>query len=87
MLDLKFLTVCCLCLHGVFGAFIIDSGRRQSTNLNKLIDSSFSNENANDAKCSLSQDLIEEIKSYQPIVDKIVAYAVNGEYSGSTWKR
>lgn len=39
-----------------------------------------------DNECSLSKELIAEIKSYQPIVDKIVAAAVNGPFSGSTWK-
>lgn len=35
---------------------------------------------------NLTPELIKEIKSYQPIVDEIVAAAVNGKYSGDTWQ-
>lgn len=87
MLNLKFITVYCLCLHGVFGTMIIDSGRRQSTNMNKLVDNSDKANNLGETKCSLSQELMEEIQSYQPIVDKIVTSVVDGQYSGSTWQR
>lgn len=39
-----------------------------------------------DGDCSsLSPELITEIKSHQPIVDKITAAIVNGKYSKDTW--
>lgn len=37
--------------------------------------------------CTLQPKLLAEIQSYQTVVDKIVAAAVNGPFSGSTWKR
>lgn len=37
--------------------------------------------------CSLNPALVAEIQSYQPIVDRIAAAAVNGSFSGSTWNR
>lgn len=43
-------------------------------------------EQTNDQKCSLSHELRHEIKSYKPIVDKIVAAAVNGPFSGNTYR-
>lgn len=33
----------------------------------------------------LSDDLRNEIRSYQPIVDQIAAAVINGAYSGDTW--
>lgn len=33
----------------------------------------------------LSDDLRNEIRSYQPIVDKIAAAVINGAYSSDTW--
>lgn len=82
MLILKCVVVYCLCLYGIAGAMLIDSGLRRSGSQKKLID-----KNGKNRKCSLSQELIDEIRSYQPVVDKIVASVVNGQYSGSTWKR
>lgn len=40
-------------------------------------------------ECSslLSSNLIDEIRSYQPVVNHIAAAALNGKFSGSTWKR
>lgn len=38
-------------------------------------------------QCDLSNALVSEIRSYQPIVDKIVQEIVNGEYAGNTWDR
>lgn len=41
----------------------------------------------NVAECpNLIPQLIEEIKSYQPTVNKIVSAVVDGQYSGDTWK-
>lgn len=42
---------------------------------------------AADEKCSLKPELIAEVQSYQSVVDKIVSAAVNGSFSGNTWKR
>lgn len=43
-------------------------------------------ENENNNECPiLANGLREEIRSYQPIVDKIVAAIINGTYSGDTW--
>lgn len=40
-------------------------------------------------ECSalVSSELRDEIASYQPIVDQIIAAVVDGPYSGSTWNR
>lgn len=40
-----------------------------------------------DGNCTLSPALVAEIQSYQPIVDRIAAAAVNGSFSGNTWNR
>lgn len=37
-------------------------------------------------KCELSADLVAEIQAYQPVVNQIVEAAVNGKFSGNTWK-
>lgn len=34
---------------------------------------------------NLTPELIREIQSYQPTVNKIVSAVVNGKYSGDTW--
>lgn len=61
----------------VFGKFLIDSGGRYDD---------LNSNHFNDEECaSLTEELIEEIKSHQPIVDKITRAIVNGEYSGDTW--
>ncbi|XP_055602889.1 carboxypeptidase Q-like isoform X1 [Uranotaenia lowii] len=38
------------------------------------------------APCDLPEDFIQEIHSYQPIVDHIVQEIVNGRFSGQTWE-
>lgn len=35
--------------------------------------------------CTLPDSLIQEIKAYQPIVNKIVSKIVDGEFAGKTW--
>lgn len=58
--------------------------------LGATIINSFINEDNridNDCGLTLTPELIAEIENYQPIVNKIVATAVNGPFSGSTWKR
>ncbi|KAK7066433.1 hypothetical protein SK128_013770 [Halocaridina rubra] len=35
--------------------------------------------------CSLSQDLKDEIQSYQNVVNQIISYVTNGEYKGQTY--
>lgn len=42
---------------------------------------------ADECSSLVSTKLRDEIASYQPIVDKIIAAVVNGPYSGSTWNR
>ncbi|KFB43754.1 AGAP001264-PA-like protein [Anopheles sinensis] len=39
----------------------------------------------NDGSCTLPDALLQEIRGYQPIVNKIVDKIVNGEFSGRTW--
>lgn len=39
------------------------------------------------ARCALSPQLIDEIRGYQPIVDKIIAAAVSGSFAGNTYRR
>lgn len=57
--------------------------------LSATVINSFANEkNIIDEECSiLNPELIAEIQSYKPIVEKIVAAAVSGPYSGRTWNR
>lgn len=69
-------------LNVIYGATIIDSGVRQSNTLQKLLE-----EDANDCSQLISTDLIDEIRSYQPIVNQIVEAATNKPFSGSTWNR
>lgn len=38
------------------------------------------------SQCNLSPELIAEIRSYQPIVNRIVAAAVNGPFSGQVYE-
>ena len=38
-------------------------------------------------ECRLPHRLTEEIRSYQPIVNRIAAAVVNGQYAGNTWQR
>lgn len=38
-----------------------------------------------DGNCALPSKLLNEIQSYQPIVNKISNEIVNGEYTGNTW--
>lgn len=56
-----------------------------------IINSFIDDKNANaidiDDVCSLPPELIAEIESYQPIVNKIAAAAVHGPFSGVTWNR
>lgn len=54
-----------------------------------VINSFINEQNTIDSDCALTltPELIAEIENYQPIVNKIVATAVNGPFSGSTWKR
>lgn len=40
-----------------------------------------------DCSLLLSSKLVDEIRSYQPIVNRIVAAAINTEFSGNTWNR
>jgi carboxypeptidase Q len=40
-----------------------------------------------DGSCNLPENLVKEIRSYQPIVDKIIDKAVNGDFAGKTWDR
>lgn len=49
----------------------------------------FSVDNAlkNSAGCSLSPELVAEIRGYQPVVDKIVTAAVSGSFTGNTYRR
>jgi hypothetical protein len=37
--------------------------------------------------CLLPESLVSEIASYQPIVNRIIEAAVDGEYSGTSWQR
>lgn len=53
-----------------------------------IINSFVNEKNSIGEECGiLSPDLIAEIQSYKPVVDKIVAAAVNGPHSGATWDR
>lgn len=86
--------MCAILWQTITSGTIIDSGiRRQNFILNEnskqktLDNGSEGNDDLADTQCSISPELIKEIKSYQPIVNKIVGAVVNGENSGSTWKR
>lgn len=64
------------------GATIIDSGIRRSNIIENLPE-----EDADECSSLISVDLVNEIRSYQTIVDQIVAAAIDSDFSGSTWKR
>lgn len=77
-LVLNFLLICV----SVYGKSIIDNG----TQFIELTDAeSNSIERVNEDCSILSPELIAEIKSHQPLVDKLTQAIVNGEYSGDTW--
>lgn len=81
---LKFkLLIFYLFLHGTAAVVLIDSDRNR---MQFVGSSNQFSANSNEG-CSLPESLINEIKSYQSTVDKIVAAVVNGKYSGSTWQR
>ena len=40
-----------------------------------------------DGTCNLPDALVKEIEGYQPIVNKIVKKAVDGDFAGKTWER
>lgn len=71
-------------IWAVLEASIIDNGIRFEENtLNEI---TRNGNNKDDVECSnLAPELIKEIQSHQPIVDKIVSSIVNGPYSGDTW--
>lgn len=48
-----------------------------------LITCSYAN---NYKECDLSKDVIKEIQSYKPIVDKIIDYTTNGTFKGKTYE-
>lgn len=72
----------------VFGISIIDNANRfdvfmEDDSVSGLGENDIGE---NDGECSnLSQNLIDEIQSHQPIVNQIVDAVVNGKYSGDTW--
>lgn len=71
----------------IFGHTIVENDGRWKEILNRLTQTNEIEREANiDDDCpNLTSDLIKEIASYEPIVNKIVAAAVNGKYSGDTW--
>lgn len=71
----------------ILSATIIERWRNYG---NSLFNSLFSDELVDfsiDDTCNLPTSLKNEIRAYQPIVDRIVNFAVDGEFSGSTWNR
>lgn len=44
-------------------------------------------ERATGDECALSLTIIDEIKSYQPVVNQIASAIVGGQFAGDTWKR
>lgn len=55
--------------------------------IDRLILGNLLGEDARECSSLISLDLVNEIRSYQPIVDGIVAAATNSDFSGSTWNR
>lgn len=85
----KLLLLFAMLLQTIFGFTIIDSGQKA---INMPIHSNQKDDfknigNGISEVCTISPELIAEIKSYQPIVDQIVAAVVKGPHSGSTWNR
>lgn len=88
-----FVVLLFLTSSNVFGVSVIDSGQR--TEVGKTSDKNDIKRNSIDAiaidvdqneECpNLTPELIDEIKSHQPIVNAIVNAVVNGKYSGDTW--
>lgn len=66
----------------IYGATLIDSGIRRTNSLEELL-----SEDSSECSSLVSSDLIDEIQSYQPIVNQIVAAAIKSEFTGSTWER
>lgn len=80
-------------LNQIHGATIIDSGVRRTDLLERLsllwnVDAAKDIDGgSNECSSLISSNLVDEIRSYQPIVNQIVAAAVNSKFSGSTWNR
>lgn len=68
-------------LNVIHGATIIDSGIRRLNTLNAML-----NADADECSVLISSDLVNEIQSYQPIVNQIVSAAIDSKFAGSTWK-
>lgn len=70
----------------IFAATIIDNDWQKNllVAINEYRASDIEN-GINDECPILANGLREEIQSYQPIVDQIVAAIINGPHSGDTW--
>ncbi|XP_062565090.1 uncharacterized protein LOC134227540 [Armigeres subalbatus] len=53
---------------------------------NRVDQYAFSGRSDDGGSCKLPDNLIQEIKGYQPIVDKIITKIVDGEFAGQTWQ-
>lgn len=69
----------CLVLGFLLGLVAVCNGNITNNNIEKYVD-----QNGN---CALPAHLIAEIKSYQPVVDRITKEILNGPYTGGTWNR
>lgn len=81
-----FVVLILLTSYVAFGVSIIDSGRRiNSEKINDENDNNYIAVSHEDECPNLTQQLVEEIKSHQTVVNDIVHAIVNGTYSGDTW--
>lgn len=85
----QFVTTTLVITSIVYGKSVIDNGTRFIELSNQFIDGDTetnSIESIPDEDCPiLTPELISEIQSHQPLVDKLTKAVVNGEFSGDTW--
>ncbi|XP_058453985.1 carboxypeptidase Q-like [Malaya genurostris] len=60
-------------------------GRASTSVLDNRIDQ-FELDNSSENSCNLPDTLLQEIKTYQPIVNKIISGIVDGQFAGKTWE-
>lgn len=84
----QFVTTILVITSIVYGKSVIDNGTRFIELSKQFIDGDTETNSieGNDEDCPiLTPELISEIQSHQPLVDKLTKAVVNGEFSGDTW--
>lgn len=84
----QFVTTILVITSIVYGKSVIDNGTRFIELSKQFIDGDTETNSIeeNNEDCPiLTPELISEIRSHQPLVDKLTKAVVNGEFSGDTW--